>query len=113
MAIDGDGWFVVAQPTGSSGTQQQFSGVDDYTRRGDFQLSQNGYMVNGAGYALMGIPLNPATGAPTSSTPQVLQFNTNFLPAQATTQIDYPGKPAERAVVRSVHARRLHGQSTR
>ena len=89
MAIDGNGWFVVAQPAGSSGTQQQFSAIDYYTRRGDFQLNQNGYMVNGAGYALMGVPLDPATGAPASSTPQVLQFNSNFLPAQATTQIDY------------------------
>jgi flagellar hook protein FlgE len=89
MAIDGNGWFVVAQPAGSSGTQQQFSAIDYYTRRGDFQLNQNGYMVNGAGYALMGIPLDPATGTPTTSTPQVLQFNSNFLPAQATTQIDY------------------------
>jgi flagellar hook protein FlgE len=89
MAIDGNGWFVVAQPAGSSGTQQQFSAIDYYTRRGDFQLNQNGYMVNGAGYALMGIPLDPATGAPTTSTPQVLQFDSNFLPAQATTQIDY------------------------
>jgi flagellar hook protein FlgE len=101
MAVDGDGWFVVAQPTGSSGSQQQFSGVDNYTRRGDFQLSQNGNLVNGAGYALMGTPLDPATGAPTSSTPQVLQFNTNFLPAQATTQIDYqanlPSAPSSSA----------------
>jgi flagellar hook protein FlgE len=101
MAIDGDGWFVVAQPTGSSGSQQQFSGVDNYTRRGDFQLSQNGNLVNGAGYALMGTPLDPVTGAPTSSTPQVLQFNTNFLPAQSTTQIDYqanlPSTPSSSA----------------
>jgi flagellar hook protein FlgE len=101
MAIDGNGWFVVAQPAGSSGSQQQFSTVNDYTRRGDFQLNQNGYMVNGAGYALMGVPLDPATGAPTSSTPQVLQFNTNFLPAQATTQIDYqanlPSSPSSSA----------------
>ena len=90
MAIDGNGWFVVAQPSGSAGgTQQSFSGVNYYTRRGDFQMNQNGYLVNGAGYYLMGIPLNPATGAATSSSPQVLQFNNNFLPAQATTQINY------------------------
>ena len=37
----------------------------------------------------MGVPLNPATGAATSSSPQVLQFNNSFLPAQATTQISY------------------------
>ena len=89
MAINGNGYFVVTQPTGNSGTNPQFSGVNDYTRRGDFQEDSNGYMVNGAGYYLMGIPVNPATGAPTASSPQVLQFNSNFLPAQATTSINY------------------------
>ena len=89
MAINGQGYFVVTQPTGNSGTAPQFSGVNDYTRRGDFQMDSNGYMVNGAGYYLMGIPVDPATGAPTSSSPQVLQFNNNFLPAQATNSISY------------------------
>jgi flagellar hook protein FlgE len=89
MAINGQGYFVVTQPTGSSGTNPQFSGVNDYTRRGDFQMDSNGYMVNGAGYYLMGIPVDPATGAPTASSPQVLQFNNDFLPAQATTGINY------------------------
>jgi flagellar hook protein FlgE len=89
MAINGQGYFVVTQPTGNSATTPQFSGVNDYTQRGDFQEDSNGYLVNGAGYYLMGIPLNPATGAPTSSSPQVLQFNNNFLPAQATTSISY------------------------
>jgi flagellar hook protein FlgE len=89
MAINGQGYFVVTQPTGNSGTTPQFSGVNDYTRRGDFQMDSNGYMVNGAGYYLMGIPVDPATGAPTSSSPQVLQFNNNFLPAQATNSISY------------------------
>ena len=89
MAINGQGYFVVTQPTGNSGTNPQFSGVNDYTRRGDFQENSNGYMVNGAGYYLMGIPVDPATGAPTASSPQVLQFNNDFLPAQATTAINY------------------------
>ena len=89
MAVNGNGYFVVTKPTGNSGTNPQFSGVNDYTRRGDFQMDSNGYMVNGAGYYLMGIPVNPATGAPTASSPQVLQFNNNFLPAQATTSISY------------------------
>jgi flagellar hook protein FlgE len=89
MAINGQGYFVVTKPTGNSGATPQFSGVNDYTRRGDFQMDSNGYMVNGAGYFLMGIPVNPATGAATSSSPQVLQFNNNFLPAQATTSINY------------------------
>jgi len=89
MAINGNGYFVVTQPTGNSSTTPQFSGVNDYTRRGDFQMDSAGYMVNGAGYYLMGIPVDPATGAPTASSPQVLQFNNNFLPAQATTSINY------------------------
>ncbi len=90
MAINGNGWFVVAQASGAStGGQQQFSTVNYYTRRGDFQLNSNGYLVNGAGYYLMGTPVNPGTGAPESSVPEVLQFNNNFLPAQSTSQIGY------------------------
>jgi flagellar hook protein FlgE len=89
MAINGNGWFVVTQPSGSSGTQPVFSGVNDYTRAGDFQMDDNGYLVNGAGYYLMGIPINSATGTPTGSSPQVLQFNNDFVPAQATTSIQY------------------------
>jgi flagellar hook protein FlgE len=86
MAIDGNGWFVVAQPDGSTG---QFADTNYYTRRGDFQLNQDGYLENGAGYYLMGTQLNPATGAAENADPEVLQFNSNFLPASATSQIDY------------------------
>jgi flagellar hook protein FlgE len=89
MAVDGDGYFVVTQADNASGTTTTFNGVQDYTRRGDFTLNSNGYLVNGAGYYLMGTPLNPATGAATTSTPTVLQFNSDFLPAQATTSITY------------------------
>src|SRR5580698_7140085 len=89
MAVDGDGYFVVTQADNASGAATTFTGVQDYTRRGDFTLNSNGYLVNGAGYYLMGTPLNPATGAATTSTPTVLQFNSDFLPAQATTSISY------------------------
>jgi flagellar hook protein FlgE len=101
MAVDGDGYFVVAQPSSTSGSQSTFSGVQDYTRRGDFALNDEGYLVNGAGYYLMGVPLNPGTGTPTASTPTVLQFNNDFLPAQATTSISYqanlPSTPSSSA----------------
>jgi flagellar hook protein FlgE len=89
MAIDGNGYFVVTQAAGVTGTTPTFSGVSDYTRRGDFQMDANGYLVNGAGYFLMGIPLDPASGAATTSSPTVLQFGNNFLPAQATTAMTY------------------------
>ena len=98
MAINGDGFFVVAKPTGFTDNQPVFDGVSDYTRAGDFELNANGNLVNGAGYYLMGIPVDAATGNPVGNVPQVLQFNNNFVPAQATTQIQYqlnlPSKPA-------------------
>ena len=73
----------------SADNQPVFSGVNDYTRAGDFQLNSGGYLVNGAGYYLMGIPIDAATGNPVGSSPQVLQFNNDFMPAQATTAIQY------------------------
>jgi flagellar hook protein FlgE len=98
MAINGDGFFVVAQPTGFTDNQPVFSGVSDYTRAGDFQLNADGNLVNSAGYYLMGIPVNGATGNPVGNVPQVLQFNNAFVPAQATTQIQYqanlPSQPS-------------------
>jgi flagellar hook protein FlgE len=89
MAINGAGFFVVSKPTGLTDNQPQFSGVDDYTRAGDFQTNSSGYLVNSAGYYLMGIPVNATTGNPEGSVPQVLQFNNNFIPAQATTSVNY------------------------
>ncbi|MDQ8732591.1 flagellar hook-basal body complex protein [Bradyrhizobium sp. LHD-71] len=89
MAINGDGFFSVQKPGGFSDNTPVFDGVDRYTRRGDFQLDKQGYLVNGAGYYLMGIPVDPTTGNVVGSTPQVLQFQSDFLPAQQTTKVDY------------------------
>src|SRR5579862_3875925 len=105
MAINGDGWFVVAEPTGFTDNQPTFSGVADFTRAGNFQLNANGNLVNGAGYYLMGIPVNATTGNPVGSVPQVLQFDNNFIPAQATTSISYqanlPSAPTSGLIVPS------------
>jgi flagellar hook protein FlgE len=89
MAINGSGFFVVEKAESFTGNQPTFTGVDNYTRRGDFQLDQNGYLVNGAGYYLMGIPIDATTGNLVGSVPQMLQFQNGFLPAQTTTEIDY------------------------
>jgi flagellar hook protein FlgE len=89
MAVNGDGYFIVAKPTSVSGNQPVFNGVTLYTRRGDFQENSQGYLVNGAGYYLMGIPIDRSTGNPVGSVPQVLQFGNNEIPAQVTTQIQY------------------------
>jgi flagellar hook protein FlgE len=89
MAINGDGYFVVQSPTSFSANQPIFGGVDSYTRRGDFQLNSQGYLVNGAGYYLSGIPIDPTTGNPVGNVSAPLQFQNNFLPANATTQVTY------------------------
>ncbi len=86
MAINGDGYFVVQKPTNFTDNRPVFSGIDMYTRRGDFQLDQNGYLVNGAGYYLSGIPIDATTGNLVGSVPQTLQFQNGFLPAVQTTR---------------------------
>jgi flagellar hook protein FlgE len=89
MAINGDGFFSVQTPTSVTDNVPVFNGVTDYTRRGDFQVNANGNLVNGAGYYLMGVTVDPKTGNPTGNVPAVLQFQNNFIPAQATTAITY------------------------
>ncbi|MGA7994804.1 MAG: flagellar hook-basal body complex protein [Bradyrhizobium sp.] len=89
MAINGDGFFSVQKSTGTVDNVPNFSGVTDYTRRGDFQVNANGNLVNGAGYYLMGVDVDPKTGNPLGNVPKVLQFQNNFIPSQTTTSINY------------------------
>lgn len=89
MAINGDGFFSVQKASSVVDNVPVFSGVTDYTRRGDFQVNANGNLINGAGYYLMGVTVDPKTGNPTGNVPQVLQFQNNFIPAQATTAVQY------------------------
>jgi flagellar hook protein FlgE len=101
MAINGDGFFSVQKPTSTVDNQPVFNGVTDYTRAGDFQVNANGNLVNGAGYYLMGVTVDPKTGNPLGSQPEVLQFQNNFVPAQATSALQYaanlPTTPATTA----------------
>ena len=89
MAINGDGFFSVQKAASVVDNVPVFSGVTNYTRRGDFQVNANGNLINGAGYYLMGVSVDPKTGNPTGNVPQVLQFQNNFIPAQATSAIQY------------------------
>ncbi len=89
MAINGDGFFSVQKPTSTVDNQPVFNGVTDYTRAGDFQVNANGNLVNGAGYYLMGVAVDPKTGNPLGSVSSILQFQNNFVPAQATSVIQY------------------------
>ena len=89
MAINGSGFFVVQKPGAFTDNAPIFDGVENYTRRGDFTLNKAGYLVNGAGYYLEGIPIDPTTGNLVGSAPQILKFKNDFLPAQATSKVEY------------------------
>src|SRR4029079_6234637 len=89
MAINGAGFFSVQRSSGTVDNTPVFTGVTNYTRRGDFQVNANGNLVNGAGYYLMGVAVDSKTGNALGNIPQVPKFQNNFVPAQATTIIQY------------------------
>ncbi len=89
MAINGSGFFVVEPRIGQSDGDPTFAGGNYYTRRGDFELDDGGYLVNGSGYYLKGLPIDPVTQNISGSVPQVLQISNQFLPAAQTTRINY------------------------
>jgi flagellar hook protein FlgE len=104
MAINGDGFFVIQKPSSVVDNRPVFSGINLYTRRGDFQPDKNGYLVNGAGYFLMGIPVDSTTGNLIGSVPQVLKFQNDLLPAQQTTEIEYRANLASYPLTNSADA---------
>lgn len=89
MALNGAGFFVVEPAVGMSDGTPQFSNADYYTRRGDFALDKNGFLVNGAGDYLKGLPIDSTTGNVSGSVLQVIKVSAAFLPAKQTTQIAY------------------------
>lgn len=91
MAISGEGFFAVRERTAFVDGSPAFSGANQYTRRGDFELTNNGYLVNGAGYYLEGYPVDPNTGSATGSALQILQVTNDNLPARPTQQMEYRG----------------------
>jgi flagellar hook protein FlgE len=89
VAIQGNGFFITRERTGDVGGVPTFSGVQQFTRRGDFDMDRNGYLVNGTGQYLMGYTVDPVTGLTTGTQLNVLRISQNNLPARATTQIEY------------------------
>jgi flagellar hook protein FlgE len=89
MAVNGSGFFVVEPAIGETDGASVFAGSNYYTRRGDFDINKNGYLVNGSGYYLKGLPIDPTTHNISSSLPQVIRISNSFLPAAPTTRISY------------------------
>lgn len=89
LAVNGDGYFAVREKTSELDGNAIFGGNDVYTRRGDFTIDREGYLVNGAGYHLKGFPVDPTTGNVAGSLSEVIKINNDFLPAEKTTEITY------------------------
>ncbi|MTI09725.1 flagellar hook protein FlgE [Curvivirga aplysinae] len=77
MAIDGEGFFVVSDESGDSVY---------YTRAGDFEENDEGYLVNDAGYYLMGYPVDESGEAlsGTGSTASLEQINLDSITGNAS-----------------------------
>ncbi len=89
LAVNGDGYFIVQQPTGFVDGQPSFSTTNLYTRRGDFAVDANGYLVNGSGYYLRGLPLDRNTGNPVGSASAPVRITNDVVPAKRTDVLRY------------------------
>jgi flagellar hook protein FlgE len=87
IAINGSGFISVSQISGFRDGQPVFSENNLFTRRGDFQLDKDGYLVNGAGMYLRGDSIN-LEGLITS-TNGILRITDTTVPASATEQVEY------------------------
>lgn len=88
LAISGNGFFDVSLPVSTASGGVSFTGQDYYTRRGDFTLDTNGYMVNGAGYVLNGYTVDSAGNVNTSATTPI-QISALLDNPVATSTITY------------------------
>jgi flagellar hook protein FlgE len=89
MAVSGDGYFVVEKSSGTVDNKPVFTGSSACTRRGDFTVDKNGYLVNGSGYYLKGLSVDPNTGNTSGSSPQIIRISNGLMVAKETTEVDY------------------------
>jgi flagellar hook protein FlgE len=98
VAISGEGFFMVQERVGYSNNQPIFGGTDLFTRRGDFQLDKDGYLVNGAGFYLRGTTIDPVTGQVRGNGASDIKISSDPVSSQKTTDILYkanlPTRPA-------------------
>lgn len=98
MAIAGQGFFAVSQPTGEVNGVTTYNPQQFYTRAGDFTMNSTGYLVNSAGQYLNGWTVNPSTGVANQNALVPIQVNQstyNPVPTQnVTLSANLPATPA-------------------
>ncbi len=87
LAISGQGFFQVSQEIATSATSDTFSPLTEYSRDGNFNLDNNGYLINDAGQVLNGWSVNPTTGAVDQNVLQPIQINQTAFAPQATQNV--------------------------
>lgn len=72
LALSGNGFFAVQRAIVDAAGQTSFSGDTLYTRRGDFSLNKDGYLVNGAGFYMTGYVVDSSGNVNTASVEPIL-----------------------------------------
>jgi len=78
MAIRGDGFFMLRNPSGS--------GEVSYTRDGSFRFDARGRLTTADGFLIQGYKMNHETGKPGAELSDV-EFTGNTIPAKGTAEV--------------------------
>jgi flagellar hook protein FlgE len=99
LAIAGQGFFAVSQPTSVTNGVPSFNPQQFYSRDGNFQMNSTGYLVNDAGQYLNGWSVNSATNVVNQNALVPIQINqTGYNPVATTTvtlAANLPATPAQ------------------
>lgn len=87
LAINGSGFFSVSELAGNRDGNPVFGDTNLFTRRGDFQLNKDGYLVNGSGMYLRGDSIN--LDGLVTSTNGVVRVSDQSIPAAPTAEVTY------------------------
>ncbi|MFN4311774.1 MAG: flagellar hook protein FlgE [Ferrovibrio sp.] len=91
IALVGGGFIPVSKKNGNDQATglPTFETTSYFTRVGDFNQNNDGYLVNSSGYFLRGWPIDPVTGVVDSSATEEVRVS-NLLDAPvATSTVDY------------------------
>jgi flagellar hook protein FlgE len=87
LAIAGQGFFAVSQPTGQANGVPTFNPQQFYSRAGDFTMNATGYLVNSAGQYLNGWSVNPSTNVVDQNALVPIQINQSTIPPLPTQNV--------------------------
>jgi flagellar hook protein FlgE len=102
IAVTGNGMLAVQSVNTSTGGTTTLDDNTVYTRRGDFSMNKDGYLVNGAGYGLMGYAVNSSTQAPDTSQLVPIRVSQLIDKPVATTRMTYSANLPANAVSSTV-----------